>query len=206
MRGGGTDAATPREAGATTIGSASSNARNRFPPARAPNVVELYTSEGCSSCPPADRWLSTLKAPVAQGRVVVQAFHVGYWDYIGWKDRFASKEGTERQRLYARALKQRYVYTPEMVVDGRAHEPGTKEGKIEGLLADETGRWLVNRRRAGTHMAGRWEFPGGKAEPGEDPRAAPIMQHATELLQLVMKLGKNGVRIAPDGEHTDARN
>ena len=53
-------------------------------------VVELYTSEGCSSCPPADKWLSTLKDDAAKGRVVAQAFHVGYWDYIGWVDRFAS--------------------------------------------------------------------------------------------------------------------
>ncbi len=52
-------------------------------------VIELYTSEGCSSCPPAERWLSTLKSQAQQGHVVVQAFHVGYWDYIGWADRFA---------------------------------------------------------------------------------------------------------------------
>src|SRR3569832_721519 len=59
-------------------------------PATLTPVVELYTSEGCSSCPPADRWLSALKDDAAKGRVVAQAFHVGYWDYIGWADRFAS--------------------------------------------------------------------------------------------------------------------
>ena len=59
-------------------------------------VIELYTSEGCSSCPPADRWLSQLKTAASQGKVVAQAFHVGYWDYIGWVDRFASPAYTTR--------------------------------------------------------------------------------------------------------------
>src|SRR5881394_898637 len=70
-------------------------------PATSTPVIELYTSEGCSSCPPADRWLSTLKADAAKGRVVAQAFHVGYWDYIGWVDRFASPAYTERQHQVA---------------------------------------------------------------------------------------------------------
>src|SRR6478735_5152513 len=89
-----------------------------------PWAVELFTSQGCSSCPPADAELGKL---ARRPDIVALSFHVDYWDYIGWKDRFASKESTERQRTYARTLKQRYVYTPEMVVDGRVHEPGTKE-------------------------------------------------------------------------------
>ena len=63
--------------------------------------IELYTSEGCSSCPPADRWLSTLKADAGNGGAVVQAFHVGYWDHIGWVDRFAAPAHTARQRQLA---------------------------------------------------------------------------------------------------------
>lgn len=98
-----------------------------------PWSVELFTSQGCSSCPPADLVLGKL---AERPDIVALSFHVDYWDYIGWKDRFASKAGTERQRIYARTLKQRYVYTPEMVVDGRAHESGIKPGTIEGLLAD----------------------------------------------------------------------
>src|SRR5258706_2033501 len=78
-------------------------------------VIELYTSEGCSSCPPADRWLSTLKAPAASGRAVVQAFHVGYWDYIGWVDRFASPAHTTRQRQIAGQNGLSGVYTPQVV-------------------------------------------------------------------------------------------
>lgn len=102
-------------------------------PKGGPWSIELFTSQGCSSCPPADLNLGKL---AGRPDIVALSFHVDYWDYIGWKDRFASKEGTARQHVYARTLKQRYVYTPEMVVDGRAHEPGVKESVIEGLLAD----------------------------------------------------------------------
>lgn len=78
-------------------------------------VIELYTSEGCSSCPPADKWLSTLKGKP----VVVQAFHVGYWDYIGWVDRFASPAYTSRQRELASTNQLRSIYTPQVVRDGQ---------------------------------------------------------------------------------------
>jgi hypothetical protein len=84
-------------------------------------VVELYTSEGCSSCPPADKWLSTLKSRDAskQGNAVVQAFHVGYWDYIGWVDRFATPAHTQRQRQIAAWNQQNGIYTPQMVLNGK---------------------------------------------------------------------------------------
>lgn len=83
-----------------------------------PVVVELFTSQGCSSCPPADRYLGQL---AEREDVIALSWHVDYWDYIGWKDKFASKESTARQRAYGRALGQRFIYTPEIVVDGRAH-------------------------------------------------------------------------------------
>jgi hypothetical protein len=78
-------------------------------------VVELYTSEGCSSCPPADKWASSLKGSGA----VVQAFHVGYWDYIGWVDRFAAPAYTHRQRQVAATNQLRGIYTPQVVLNGR---------------------------------------------------------------------------------------
>lgn len=82
-------------------------------PQRVP-VIELYTSEGCSSCPPADQWLSRLRGQP----VVAQAFHVAYWDYIGWKDRFASPLHEQRQRALARADGSGGVYTPQVRRDG----------------------------------------------------------------------------------------
>lgn len=84
--------------------------------AQPPAVVELYTSEGCSSCPPADRWLSTLKG---QPGVLALAFHVNYWDRLGWPDRFANAATTERQHQLQRASGAPYVYTPQVMLNGR---------------------------------------------------------------------------------------
>lgn len=78
-------------------------------------VVELYTSEGCNSCPPADRWLSGLKSDAP---VVALAFHVDYWDRLGWKDRFASAAYTQRQSQQQRSSGARFSYTPQVILDG----------------------------------------------------------------------------------------
>ena len=84
------------------------------------SLLELYTSEGCSSCPPADRWISTLRDdPRLWREVVPVAFHVDYWDYIGWNDRFASPVYGERQRRYARSKHVSTVYTPGFVLAGK---------------------------------------------------------------------------------------
>ena len=107
------------------------------PPGDGPWAVELFTSQGCSSCPPADAYLGRLSM---RPDIVALAFHVDYWDYIGWRDPFASRETTERQRAYARVLKQRYVYTPEMVVDGIGHDTGRDKAPIEALLAKAQSR------------------------------------------------------------------
>ena len=79
-------------------------------------VIELYTSEGCNSCPPADRWLSGLKSGPD---VVALAFHVDYWDRLGWKDRFASAAFTQRQASQQASTGARFSYTPQVVVDGQ---------------------------------------------------------------------------------------
>jgi len=83
------------------------------------NTIELYTSEGCSSCPPADAWLSRFKHdPRLWKRVIPMAFHVDYWDYIGWRDRFASPDYSERQRNHQRVGNLDTVYTPGFLVNG----------------------------------------------------------------------------------------
>jgi len=82
--------------------------------------IELYTSEGCSSCPPAESWMSRLKdSPGLWKQFVPVAFHVDYWDRLGWRDRFSSQRWTERQRRYASLWQSESVYTPAMVVNGR---------------------------------------------------------------------------------------
>ncbi len=98
-------------------------------------LVELYTSEGCSSCPPADRWLSTFaQRPGTQG-VVPIAFHVSYWDYIGWKDVFADERYTERQRALAKATGARMVYTPQVMVGGRDFRAWGDARAVEQAIA-----------------------------------------------------------------------
>lgn len=81
-------------------------------------LVELYTSEGCSSCPPADRWLSTLSSR-ASSSVVPLALHVDYWDYIGWKDPYAKREFSLRQRKFTQLQRMAFVYTPQVMLQGR---------------------------------------------------------------------------------------
>ena len=89
-------------------------------------VVELFTSQGCSSCPPADEFLEAL---VKDPRVIPLSLHVDYWDYIGWEDSFADPGFTERQKAYARAIGSRMIYTPQMIVDG--------EDRVEGYAPEE---------------------------------------------------------------------
>lgn len=90
-------------------------------------LVELFTSEGCSSCPAADKLLSELAAnqPIEGVRIIPLAFHVDYWNYLGWTDPFSSKLWTERQRGYARSE----VYTPQMIVDGRDKFVGSDDAR-----------------------------------------------------------------------------
>src|SRR4051812_5188527 len=84
------------------------------------SLIELFTSEGCSSCPPAEKWLSALKSSSDLWKKVVPvAFHVDYWDHLGWRDRFAKPEFTSRQQRYAAAWGGDSVYTPSFVVNGK---------------------------------------------------------------------------------------
>ena len=113
------------------LGSDAAPMRAAAADAVAPVVVELFTSQGCSSCPPADAFLGEL----AQRRdVIALAFHIDYWDYIGWKDPFASPDFTKRQRGYAGALGLRSVYTPQMVIDGRVDAVGSHRTRVEELI------------------------------------------------------------------------
>jgi hypothetical protein len=81
-------------------------------------LVELYTSEGCNSCPPADRWLSGLGKKYPPELVVPLALHVDYWDYIGWKDPYAKREFSQRQRRLSQLQRASFVYTPQVMVQG----------------------------------------------------------------------------------------
>ena len=100
-------------------------------------LVELFTSQGCSSCPPADELLSRLaEDPELAGRVVPLAFHVDYWNRLGWRDPFSDARWSERQRRYARALGADSVYTPMLVVGGRRHLVGSKKREVRAAVRE----------------------------------------------------------------------
>ena len=110
-----------------------------------PVVVELFTSQGCSSCPPADRLLSRLKRdPRMAGTVIPLAFHVDYWNHLGWSDPFSSSLWSQRQSNYAHAFRSNRVYTPQLVVNGRTECVGSEEAEVmrrirEALAAGPAG-------------------------------------------------------------------
>ncbi|MEQ9688783.1 MAG: DUF1223 domain-containing protein [Bauldia litoralis] len=103
-------------------------------------VVELFSSQGCSSCPPADELLAEY---AARDDVLALSFPVDYWDYLGWKDTLASHENTERQRAYATARGDRQVYTPQVVVNGVEHMVGSSKAKIDNAIATMDGALSV---------------------------------------------------------------
>lgn len=95
-------------------------------------VVELYTSQGCSSCPPADALFADL---ARDPDVIALSLHVDYWDYLGWQDAFARPQHTDRQKAYARATGSKMLYTPQMVVGGSDVLVGTKPGEVAAAIA-----------------------------------------------------------------------
>ncbi|TPI45244.1 DUF1223 domain-containing protein [Mesorhizobium sp. B2-9-1] len=104
-------------------------------------VVELFTSQGCSSCPPADELFAEL---AGKDDIIALAYHVNYWDYLGWQDTLSTKENTERQYDYMRAFGSRSVYTPQAVINGRSHVNGASRKDVDGALArmDRTGEGM----------------------------------------------------------------
>jgi hypothetical protein len=97
----------------------------------APVVVELFTSQGCNSCPPADALLEEL---TSQQGVITLSLHVDYWDYIGWQDPYASPVMTGRQQGYAKSLRSPYVYTPQILVDGQVHLVGSHRDEVRQAI------------------------------------------------------------------------
>jgi hypothetical protein len=133
-----------------------SSAVHAAPPT--PVIVELFTSEGCSDCPPADTLLEKLitTQPIAGAEIIGLGQHVDYWDRLGWKDRFSSAALTGRQQLYQTRFGTESIYTPQMVVDGRAEFVGSDASAarkaIEKTLAAPHGRMTIDVASAAIHV------------------------------------------------------
>ena len=122
----------------------------KYPPVNADTpvaVIELFTSEGCSSCPPADKLLAKVsRDTVIDGaKVITLAFHVDYWDYLGWKDIYSATAFSNRQRMYVQALNLNGAYTPQMVVNGTTEFVGADEDALHRALRTVANEKLLAR-------------------------------------------------------------
>jgi hypothetical protein len=165
-------------------------------------LIELYTSEGCDSCPPADRWLSRIDDRQQATRVVALALHVDYWDRLGWKDRFANAAFTERQYEQMRRQRASFVYTPQIMVQGRDFPQWRTGGDPTAAIA------AINARPARATIELVAEPQGSNASVDLHVRVpnARDREHALIVVALVqsglvsdVKAGENaGKRLAHD--------
>lgn len=103
-------------------------------------VLELFTSQGCSSCPPADDLLNKVKKVEGTSNVIALSYHVDYWNYIGWKDPFSKSEYSDKQRKYGQKFNSSSVYTPQVVVNGKEHFVGSNESTLNSKIKSYSGK------------------------------------------------------------------
>lgn len=144
-------------------------------------VVELFTSEGCSSCPPADELIEMIQQDNKNKEIYILAFHVDYWDHQGWKDTFSDPEFSKRQRQYANWLKLRIVYTPQIVFNGTKDYVGSDQGPIlsaiSNALNEKTAKSLtLNVSRTGAQLT--VDYQGAGADKNSELVLALIQKTA----------------------------
>jgi hypothetical protein len=163
-----------------------------------PVVVELFTSEGCSSCPPADALLERLdeKQPLEQIEVIAIEEHVDYWDGLGWRDPFSSHDWTERQYAYATELGNRNAYTPQMVVDGDREFVGSQTSRAREAILESANqpRILVTlaQKKSEKYETSAFAIEAGKPAPGVRAKKMEVWLAITEAgLYSSVKAGEN---------------
>ncbi len=163
-----------------------------------PVVVELFTSEGCSSCPPADALLARFEAqqPISHAQIIALEEHVDYWNDQGWVDPFSGKEWTERQEEYAASLGNKNPYTPQIVVNGHTEFVGSREGQarqvIEQAAAATKTDVSVTSTPSEKHNAARFDVSVGKVVPAAAGDAPEVWLAITEAgLHSAVTRGEN---------------
>jgi hypothetical protein len=147
-----------------------------------PIVVELFTSQGCSSCPPANANLIELGQ---RNDVLTLSYSVTYWDYLGWKDLFGKQEYTDRQVTYEPALGERGPFTPQMVINGRLSTVGNRLSEVEGLLAQASSAGRPDLTLADGHvMVGSGQAPAGGADVW-------LVRYEPNLIEVAVTRGEN---------------
>jgi hypothetical protein len=172
--------------------------------ATTPVVVELFTSEGCSSCPAADRVLQDLETQqkLQNAQLVLLGEHVDYWDHLGWHDRFSSAQFTNRQKMYAQTLRRDEVYTPQIVIDGKRELVGSETGEVKSAIVRAAGAtkptnvildWqskdrlkivVQNAPQNATHILLAVTEGGLKTEVGGGENGGRVLQHAAVVREL----------------------
>jgi hypothetical protein len=157
-------------------------------PASGPTVVELFTSQGCSSCPPADL---AVGAVADRPDVIALSFNVTYWNHLGWKDTFSRPEFTARQVAYVRALGHASPFTPQVVAGGRADAVGNTRARVEALIARARTKPLALIEVAGDHVS---------ISSGVAPRGGAdvwLVRYDPRWLQVPVRAGENGGKTLP---------
>lgn len=166
-------------------------------PARTPVLVELFTSEGCSSCPPADALLARLlrEQPIPDAEVIPLSFHVDYWDHQGWKDPFSSKAFTARQQRYSRIFGEASVYTPQMIVNGREQFVGSDESAARRSVAGAAARPPLPLKLSARGQEGglRLSIDLPAAPAGAEPIDV-VVALTEDDVQSIVRRGENGGR------------
>lgn len=156
-----------------------------------PTVIELFQSQGCSSCPPANANVNALSL---RPDVLALSFAVTYWDGLGWKDVFAKQQFTDRQWAYAHAFGNSQVWTPQVVVNGRANVTGTKRAPLDSLIAGN------DRGSGGPVVAisgGNVAVRGAIGKPGGKPADVWLVRYEPRSIEVAIKAGENGGRTLP---------
>ncbi|APX10638.1 DUF1223 domain-containing protein [Tateyamaria omphalii] len=153
--------------------------------AQSPVVVELFTSQGCSSCPPADKLMHEL---AKRDDVIALALHVDYWDYIGWKDEFADPAYAERQRGYAIAAGRRSVYTPQMIINGQADIVGARPMELSKVISDHSDK-MTPITLAVTRSGDQVNITAQSAEPS-GPLVVQMLRYTPERTSRITR-GEN---------------